>query len=58
MTTIPLLIVIASIVLPIYLSGKTKARPAVRTLWVTIAVLALVWTVLCLKVYPLYVRPE
>jgi hypothetical protein len=55
---IPLSIVIASIVVPMYLSGRSRPKEAVRTLWITMALLALVWTLLCAKVYPAFVPPE
>lgn len=58
MKQIPLLIVIASIVVPMYLSGRSRPKQAVRTLWITMALLAFLWTLLCLKVYPVYVVPH
>ncbi len=58
MKTIPLLIVIASIVLPIALAGRPRPQRSLRTLWVSIAIAALVWCGLCLMIYPRYVWPE
>ena len=58
MKEIPLSIVIASIVVPMLLSGSKRPRRAMRVLYLTMALLALVWCILCLKVYPQYVFPE
>jgi hypothetical protein len=58
MKEIPLSIVIASIVVPMMLSGSKRPRRAMRVLYLTMALLALVWCILCLKVYPQYVFPE
>jgi hypothetical protein len=58
MKVIPLSIVIASIVVPMLLSGSKRPRRAMRALYVTMALLALLWCILCLKVYPQYVFPE
>ena len=58
MKTIPLSIVIASIVVPLILSRSKSPRRAMRLLYVTMALLALVWCFLCLRVYPQYVFPE
>jgi hypothetical protein len=58
MKEIPLSIVIASIVVPMMLSGSKRPRRAMRVLYVTMALLALLWCILCLKVYPQYVFPE
>jgi hypothetical protein len=55
---IPLFIVLTSIGLPIALSGSSKPKRALRWLQLTVAVLALVWAFLCLRVYPVYVFPE
>jgi hypothetical protein len=55
---IPLGIVLASIGLPIAIAGSPKPKRALRWLQITIAVFALVWAFLCLKVYPVYVLPE
>lgn len=55
---IPLSIVVVSIVLPIVLSGTKRPKQAVKILYVSIAVLALVWCMLCLYVYPQYVLPD
>ncbi len=58
MKEIPLSIVIASIVVPMMLAGSKRPRRAMRVLYLTMALLALVWCILCLKVYPQYVFPE
>ncbi len=58
MKEIPLSIVIASIVVPMMLSGSKRPKRAMRVLYVTMALLALLWCILCLKVYPEYVFPE
>jgi len=56
--SIPLLVVIASVVLPIVLARRPRPQRAVRTLYVSIAITALVWCWLCLMIYPRYVWPE
>jgi hypothetical protein len=55
---IPLSIVVVSIVLPIALSGAKRPKRAIKVLYLSIAVLAFVWCMLCLHVYPLYVLPQ
>jgi hypothetical protein len=55
---IPLSIVLVSIVLPIVLSGAKRPKQAITILYLSIAVLAFVWCMLCLHVYPQYVLPE
>jgi hypothetical protein len=55
---IPLSIVILSIIVPIVLSRRSRPKQAIRTLWFTMAFLALVWTMLCMHVYTAYVLPE
>jgi hypothetical protein len=55
---IPLMIVVVSIVLPMYLSGTKRPKQALKILYVSIAVVAFVWCMLCLHVYPQYVLPE
>jgi hypothetical protein len=55
---IPLSIVVVSIVLPMVLSGTKRPRQAIKILYLSIAVLAFVWAMLCLYVYPQYVLPE
>ena len=55
---IPLMIVAASIVLPMLLSGTKRPKQAIKTLYVSIALLVFVWCMLCLHVYPQYVVPE
>jgi len=58
MKNIPLSIVIASIVVPLVLSRSKNPKRAMRWLYVTMALLSLVWCFLCLRVYPQYVFPE
>ena len=58
MKMIPLSIVIVSIVVPMVLSRSKRPRQAMRVLYFTMVVLAFVWCILCLKVYPRYVFPE
>ena len=55
---IPLSIVVVSIVLPIMLSGSKRPKQAMRLLFISIAVLAFLWCMLCLHVYPAYVPIE
>ena len=55
---IPLSIVILSILVPIVLSRRSSPKRAIRTLWFTMVLLALVWTMLCMHVYAAYVLPE
>ena len=55
---IPLSIVVLSIVLPMVLSGTKRPKQALKILYLSIAVLAFVWCMLCLYVYPAYVLPE
>jgi hypothetical protein len=55
---IPLSIVVVSIVLPIVLSGTKRPKLAIKILYLSIAVLAFVWCMLCLHVYPTYVPVE
>jgi hypothetical protein len=55
---IPLSIVILSIIVPIVLSRRPRPRQAIRTLWLTMAFLAFVWTMLCMHVYTGSVLPE
>lgn len=57
MGLIPLLIVLASIAVPMALAGSPNPKRALRWLQITIAVFALVWAYLCLSVYPVYVLP-
>ena len=58
MSVIPLFIVIATIAVPIYFSARPRPKQALRKLQLTMAVLALLWAILCLQVYPRYVVPE
>jgi len=37
---------------------RSRPKQAIRTLWFTMALLALVWTMLCMHVYAAYVLPE
>ncbi len=55
---IPLSIVLLSIVLPLVLSKRSRPKAAIRVLWVSMALSALVWSLLCLHVYTAYVLPE
>ena len=55
---IPLSIVIASIVVPMVLARSRQPKRAMTILYVTMALMALVWCMLCLRVYPRYVWPE
>jgi hypothetical protein len=55
---IPLSIVVVSILVPIALSRTKRPKQAVTILYLSIAVLAFVWCMLCLHVYPQYVLPE
>ncbi|MGH7296702.1 MAG: hypothetical protein ACRELB_17315 [Polyangiaceae bacterium] len=55
---IPLSIVILSIALPIALSTRPRPTHSLRVLYFSVALLALVWCMLCLHVYPVYVVPE
>ncbi len=54
----PLLIVLATIVIPMFLAGRPRPKRQVRMLYAAMIVVMLVWTVLCLDVYPRYVLPE
>jgi hypothetical protein len=58
MKSIPLLIVVATEVVPILFSDRPKPKRQVRLLQITMAAIALVWALLCLFVYPRYVFPE
>jgi hypothetical protein len=55
---IPLFIVIASIVIPMMLARSQRPKRAMTILYVTMALLAFVWCMLCLNIYPRYVWPE
>jgi hypothetical protein len=55
---IPVMIVLASIVTPLVLSGQSQPKRAVRRLYVIMAAFALIWAILCVSVYPRYVFPE
>ena len=55
---IPLSIVVASIVVPIVASRSNRPSHALKMVCVTMALLAFVWCMLCLRVYPVYVLPE
>ena len=55
---IPLSIVIVSIVLPMMLASKPKAKRSVRTIRITVALVALLWAILCTRIYPIYVLAE
>ncbi|HTQ47120.1 MAG TPA: hypothetical protein VMI75_30405 [Polyangiaceae bacterium] len=55
---IPLSIVLVSIVVPMMLSGTKRPKQAIKILYVSIAIAAFVWCMLCLHVYPQYVLPE
>ena len=55
---IPLSIVIASFVFPMVLARSPRPRRALDILYVVMALAALVWCLLCLRVYPRYVWPE
>jgi predicted membrane protein len=55
---IPLSIVLASIVLPMMLASSPKPKRALRGLRITMALLMLVWAILCTRIYPLYVLAE
>jgi len=58
MGMIPLFIVLVSVVLPIVFARQTKAKPSLRRLYIAIALLAFVWAILCVSVYPHYVIVE
>ena len=55
---IPLSIVIASIVIPMFFARWRRPKRAMTILYLTMAVTVLVWCMLCLRVYPQYVWPE
>ena len=55
---IPLSIVIASIVVPMIAARSPRPKRALTTMCVTMALLAFVWCMLCMRVYPVYVLPE
>ncbi len=55
---IPVAIVIATIVVPMFFSTKAPPRRALRNLQLSMAALVLVWAMLCVYVYPQYVVPE
>jgi hypothetical protein len=55
---IPLSIAVVSLVVAIALSRSPRPAKAVRILYVGIAVLAFVWCMLCLRVYPVEVPVE
>jgi hypothetical protein len=44
--------------MPILASRSRRPSHALRTMCVTMALLAFVWCMLCLRVYPVYVWPE
>jgi hypothetical protein len=54
----PLLIVLATIVVPMMLAGRPRPKRQVRLLYISMGLLMVFWTVLCLEVYPRYVLPE
>jgi hypothetical protein len=54
----PLLIVLATIIIPMILAGRPRPKRQLRLLYVSMGVLMVIWTVLCLDVYPRYVLPE
>jgi hypothetical protein len=55
---IPLLIVLASFIVPMVLAGRPRPQRRVGQLYVAMGVLLLLWVFLCLTVYPRYVPPE
>jgi hypothetical protein len=58
MGMIPLFIVAASIVAPLVLARQARPKRSLRRLYMTIALLAFVWAILCVSVYPHYVFVE
>lgn len=56
MRFIPFSMVLASFVVPLLLARRR--RSSARTVWITIAILVVVWQVLCIHVYPHSVLPE
>ena len=55
---IPLSIVLASIVLPMWMASLPRPKRALRRLQITMALLMLLWAILCVQVYPMFVVPE
>jgi len=58
MGMIPLFIVATTLVASIAFARGARPKRSLRWLYVTIAVLALVWAILCVRYYPRYVFPE
>jgi hypothetical protein len=50
--SIPLTIVLATLIVPIVLAGRPGPKRHIRQLYITMGLLMLVWTFLCLAVYP------
>ena len=55
---IPLSIVIATIVVPMFVAARPRPKRSVRIVQIIMTIVALVWAMLCLEVYPRYVFPE
>jgi hypothetical protein len=55
---IPLFIVVVTVVVPVTLARQKSPKRSLRRLYLAIALLALVWALLCVGVYPHYVFPE
>jgi|HubBroStandDraft_6_1064221.scaffolds.fasta_scaffold1579104_2 hypothetical protein len=52
---IPLSVIIMSVVIPLIFAGRSRPKADLRlVLWLLIGYI-LIWTQLCLRVYPMYV---
>jgi hypothetical protein len=58
MKSIPLYIVIATIVLPIFFSSRPVPKKQLRNVQILWVAVALMWAYLCLVVYPANVQDE
>jgi hypothetical protein len=55
---IPLYVVVATVVLPVWLARRPRPMTQLKVLYATMLVLILVWGYLCIRVYPQYVHVE
>lgn len=55
---IPFSLVLFTVVVPTYLAWKPRPKPALKRMWMLMAIYIIVWCSLCLYVYPLNVFIE
>jgi len=55
---IPLSVLLVSIIVPMFLAGRARPKATLRLVLMIVIGYILVWTQLCLHVYPAYVPIE